>query len=158
MPAEYESFVEGIEEAIRIEETKLKLGEEAGPLSQLLKYKPGAEGAGVFPPISIWFLDMYRVLYSLRGKIGDDMRQAELTVYDGVPFSLSGRKKIQALSEKGGSPVKDRDMIVANYWRDKIKTETRNRVKGKWLPLRFIFSEKDAEYYEECKNKAIKNE
>ena len=158
LPAEYESFVEGIEEAIRIEETKLKLGEEAGPLSQLLKYKPGAEGAGVFPPISIWFLDMYRVLYSLRGKIGDDMRQAELTVYDGVPFSLSGRKKIQALSEKGGSPVKDRDMIVANYWRDKIKTETRNRVKGKWLPLRFIFSEKDAEYYEECKNKAIKNE
>ena len=158
LPAEFECFVEGIEEAIRIEETKLKLGKEPGPLSQLLKYKPGAEGAGVFPPLSIWFVDMYRVLYSLRGQKGDEMRRAELSVYDGVPFSQSGRKKVQALSEKCGSSMKDGEMIVANYWREKIKNETRARVKGKWLPLRFIFTEKDAEYHEECQNKAIKNE
>ena len=158
LPAEFECFVEGIEEAIRMEEAKSKLGKEPGPLSQLLKYKPGAEGAGVFPPISIWFVDMYRVLYSLRGQKGDDMRRAELSVYDGVPFSQSGRKKIQALSEKGGSSSKDGQMIVANYWREKIKNETRARVKGKWLPLRFIFTEKDAEYYAECQKKTIKNE
>ena len=86
------------------------------------------------------------------------MRRAELSVYDGVPFSQSGRKKIQALSEKGGSSSKDGQMIVANYWREKIKNETRARVKGKWLPLRFIFTEKDAEYYAECQKKTIKNE
>ena len=42
LPAEYECFVEGIEEAIRIEEMNNKNGETAGPFSQLLKYKIGA--------------------------------------------------------------------------------------------------------------------
>ena len=51
--------------------------------------------------------------------------------------------------EKTESSVKDTDMIVANYWREKIKTEARNRVKGRWLPLRFIFTAKDMEYYME---------
>ena len=49
-------------------------------------------------------------------------------------------------------------MIVANYWREKIKTETRNRVKGRWLPLRFIFTEKDVEYHKEHMEKQVKSE
>ena len=158
MPSEYDSFIEGIEEATRIEEAKSKAGETEGPFSQLLKYKPGTEGAGSFPPTGIWFLDMYRVLYGLKGKKGDDMRQAELSVYDGVPFSLSGRKKIEVSMEKSGSTTKDGDTIVANYWREKIKVEARTRVKGNWLPLRYIFSEKDMEYHKEFMKKTVKAE
>ena len=158
LPSEYDSFIEGIEEATRIEEAKSKAGETEGPFSQLLKYKPGTEGAGSFPPTGIWFLDMYRVLYGLKGKKGDDMRQAELSVYDGVPFSLSGRKKIEVSMEKSGSTAKDGDTIVANYWREKIKVEARTRVKGNWLPLRYIFSEKDMEYHKEFMKKTVKAE
>ena len=158
LPSEYDNFMEGIEEAIRIEERKAKAGEAAGPFSQLLKYKPGTKEAGVFPPTGIWSVDMYRVLYGLKGKKGDDMRKAELSVYDGVPFSLSGRKKIEASMEKPGLSTKDTDTIVANYWREKIKSEARSRVKGKWLPLRFIFTEKDMEYHEEHMKKRIKDE
>ena len=158
LPSEYDSFIEGIEEATRIEEAKSRAGETEGPFSQLLKYKPGTEGAGSFPPTGIWFVDMYRVLYGLKGKKGDDMRQAELSVYDGVPFSLSGRKKIEASMGKSGSSAKDGDIIVANYWREKIKSEARSRVKGNWLPLRYIFSEKDMEYYKEFMRKTIKAE
>ena len=158
LPSEYDSFIEGIEEATRIEEAKSKAGETEGPFSQLLKYKPETEGAGSFPPTGIWFVDMYRVLYGLEGKKGDDMRQAELSVYDGVPFSLSGRKKIEVSMEKSGSTEKDVDTIVANYWREKIKAESRSRVKGNWLPLRYIFSEKDMEYHKEFMKKKIKAE
>ena len=158
LPAEYESFVEGIEEAIGMEENKNKVGAEAGPFFQLLKYKPGTEGGGAFPPTGIWFVDMYRVLYGLRGKKGDEMRKAELSVYDGVPFSFSGRKKIQSQVGKSGQSTKNAAMVVANYWRDKIKTETRNRVRGRWLPLRFIFTEKDVEYHKEHVEKQVKIE
>ena len=79
LPSEYDSFVEGIEEAIKIEEQNIRNG-KTGPFSQLLKYKPGTEGAGVFPSAGIWFLDMFRVLYGLKGHKGDEMRKAELTV------------------------------------------------------------------------------
>ena len=158
LPAEYQSFIEGIEEAIRIEESKAKVGDKPGPFSQLLKYKPGTEGAGVFANSGIWFFDMYRVLYGLKGKKGDEMRQAELSVYDGVPFSMSGRKKIRALNEKSGAFIKDADVVIANYWREKIKNEAKNRIKGKWLPLRFIFTEKDMEYQKEFLKRNIKNE
>ena len=157
LPSEYDCFVEGIEEAIRIEEQNFRNG-QTGPFSQLLKYKPGAEGAGVFPPAGIWFLDMFRVLYGLKGEKGDEMRKAELSVYDGVPFSFSGRKKIKSVNEKGGSSVKDDDVIVANYWRQKIKNEAKNRLKGRWLPLRFIFTEKDLEYQDEYMRRTIKDE
>ena len=155
--SEYDSFVEGIEEAIKIEEQNIRNG-KTGPFSQLLKYKPGTEGAGVFPSAGIWFLDMFRVLYGLKGHKGDEMRKAELSVYDGIPFSFSGRKKINSINEKGGSSVKDRDVIVANYWRDKIRNEAKNRLKGKWLPLRFIFTEKDLEYHDEYMKRTIKDE
>ena len=157
LPSEYDSFVEGIEEAIKIEEQNIRNG-KTGPFSQLLKYKPGTEGAGVFPSAGIWFLDMFRVLYGLKGHKGDEMRKAELSVYDGIPFSFSGRKKINSINEKGGSSVKDRDVIVANYWRDKIRNEAKNRLKGKWLPLRFIFTEKDLEYHDEYMKRTIKDE
>ena len=160
LPAEYDSFIEGIEEAITIEENKLKNGLKAGPFSQILKYKPGAEGAGAFPPPGIWFFDMYRVLYGLTGNKGDEMRKAELSVYDGVPFStgLSGRKKIKALKERTDPSKQDADMIVANYWRDKIKDEAKHRVRGRWLPLRFIFSEKDFDYQKEQVKQKVKTE
>ena len=158
LPAEYEAFIEGIEEAIRIEENKSKVGDTPGPFSQLLKYKPGTEGAGVFANSGLWFFDMYRVLYGLKGKKGDEMRQAELSVYDGVPFSMSGRKKIKALLEKSGSLMKEGDLVISNYWREKIKNEAKNRIKGKWLPLRFIFTEKDIEYQKEFLKRNVKNE
>ena len=157
LPAEYECFVEGIEEAIQIEEMKNKNGETAGPFAQLLKYKIGTEGAGVFPPAGIWFFDMYRLLYGLNGKKGDEMRKAELSVYDGVPFSYSGRKKIKAIKEKNGAS-KEGDVVIANYWREKIRREATNRIKGRWLPLRFIFSETDMEYQKEYIKRTIKTE
>ena len=158
LPAEYDCFIEGIEEAIKIEERKCKDGEAPGPFVQLLNYKPGRKEAGIFPSTGVWYFDMFRVLYGLKGKKGEEMRKAELSVYDGVPFSLSGRKKIKTTIEKSESSVKDADMIVANYWREKIKTESRNRVKGRWLPLRFIFTAKDLEYHREYMNKIQKNE
>jgi hypothetical protein len=160
LPAEYDSFIEGIEEAMNMEENKSKNGLKPGPFSQLLKYKPGAEGAGAFPPPGIWLIDMYRVLYGLTGNKGDEMRKAELSVYDGIPFSvgLSGRKKIEALRKKTDPSKQDADLIVANYWRDKIKDEAKNRVKGKWLPLRFIFTEKDFDYHKEQVKEKVKVE
>ena len=157
LPSEYECFVEGIEEAIQIEAKKNKNGEAAGPFAQLLKYKIGTEGAGVFPPAGIWFFDMYRLLYGLKGRKGDEMRQAELSVYDGVPFSYSGRKKIEAIKEKYGAS-KEGDVVIANYWREKIRREATNRIKGRWLPLRFIFSEKDMEYQREYIKRTVKTE
>ena len=160
LPAEYDSFIEGIEEAINMEERKLKNGLKSGPFSQLLKYRPEAEGAGAFPPPGIWFYDMYRVLYGLTGNKGDEMRKAELSVYDGVPFStgLSGRKKIKALKEKTDPSKQAADMIIANYWRDKVRDEAKHRVKGKWLPLRFIFTEKDFDYQKEQVKQKVKTE
>ena len=158
LPAEYDSFIEGIEEAMQIEERKTNFGDTPGPFNQLLKYKPGTEGAGVFAPTGIWYFDMYRVLFGLKGAKGDEMRRAELSVYDGIPFSLSGRKKIKAVNERGGSSVKDADVVIANYWREKIKNEAKSRIKGRWLPLRFIFTEKDMEYQKEFLKKAVKNE
>ena len=105
LPNEYNSFIKGIEEAISSEEERRRCGYSSGPFSNLLKYKIGEKDSGIFPPLSIWKADMYRVLYGLDGNIGDEMRKAELTVYDGVPFSvgLSGRKKIAANIQGKGS-------------------------------------------------------
>ena len=158
LPKEYEAFMEGIEEAIRMEEERKKNGRKSGPFSNLLNYKPGAEGAGIFPTTDIWQKDMYRVLFGLGGEKGEAMREAELSVYDGVPFSegLSGRRKIAKVLE---SPKKRTpDEIVADYWREKIKAEARQRCIGKWLPLRFVFTEKEYEYNNEMSKKSIKKE
>ena len=94
---------------------------------------------------AIWYIDMCRVLYGLTGPKGESMRKAELSVYDGLPFSsgLSGRKKIALAKDKNRGPSKDEHIFVANYWRDKIRDESKQIMKGKWLPLRFIFTEKE---------------
>ena len=96
LPHEYDAFIEGIEEAIILEEQKKEAGQKPGPFCNLLNYKPDNKVAGIFPPTEVWQLDMYRVLYGLCGEKGDAMRKAELSVYNGVPFSegLNGRKKI----------------------------------------------------------------
>ena len=85
------------------------------------------------------------------------MRKAELTVYDGVPFSvgLSGRKKIAANIQGKGSM--DTETVVAKYWHDKIKSEARQRFEGKWDPLRFIFTEQQLEYQEHIKGRKEPN-
>ena len=159
LPQEYEDFVEGVEEAIQMEESREKSNQKPGPFCNLLKYKPGAKGAGIFPPLGIWKIDMYRVLYGLAGEKGDAMRKAELSVYDGVPFStgLTGRKKIAETLEKVKSS-KDQDTVVASYWIEKIKAEARQLFCGKWLPLRFIFTEKELQYHREFSTKNIKKE
>ena len=73
-------------------------GQGPGSFANLLKYRPQAVGGGAFPPVAIWKIDMYRVLYGLSGDKGDIMREAELSVYNGVPFSkVSGRKKSNKL-------------------------------------------------------------
>ena len=52
-------------------------------------------------------------------------------------------------SFKKGKLVKDSDAIVANYWLDKIKAEARQIYQGKWLQLRFIFTEEQFLYNKE---------
>ena len=160
LPSEYDAFIEGIEEAIRIEENRTKANLEPGPFSQLLKYKPGYHDSGIFPPNNIWHIDMYRVLYGLIGNKGAEMRKAELSVYDGVPFSngLCGRKKIQIAKTKIGLSNQDQNLVVANYWRDKIKDESKQIMKGKWLPLRFIFNEKELLFYKDQLKPKVKEE
>ena len=159
LPQEYDAFIEGIEEAILIEEKMNSNGHKDGPFHNLLCYKPGAEGGGFFPPLSIWQTDMYRVLYGLSGEKGDAMRQAELSVYNGVPFSdgFTGRKKISEELKKG-KLIKDSDTIVANYWLEKVKREARQRYEGKWLPLRFVFTEQQMIYNKEMLTKEVKAE
>ena len=89
---------------------------------------------------------MLRVLYGLDGEIGDEMRKAELSVYNGIPFSsgLNGRKKIAtelSLTDKSKGPIKKtEDWVVANYWRDKIRRQTAKLYTGKWARLPFIFN------------------
>ena len=162
LPKEYDSFIEGIEEAIRMEEARKHNG--PGPFANLLNYKAGTEGAGIFPPIDIWQIDMYRVLYGLGGEKGDLMRAAELSVYDGIPFSegLSGRKKIAQTQkqekENCRKNVSGPDVIVAHYWREKIKREARQLYEGKWLPLRFVFTRKELDYSNEMIQKSVKKE
>ena len=147
MKREYDSFIKGIEEAIKLEELKIKIGEKKGPFANLLNYKPSSLDTGFFPPLQMWRVDMQRVLYGLDGEIGDAMRESDLSVYDGVPFStgLSGRKKIA--KEKINKPKKAEDIIVAEYWRDKIRAESRQIFDGKWGPMRFVFTEKELDYH-----------
>ena len=159
LPQEYDAFLEGIEEAILMEERRKNNAQLPGPFRNLLNYKPGTDNAGIFPPLGIWKLDMYRVLYGLGGEKGDLMRKAELSVYDGVPFSegFTGRKKIADTHEKGKSK-KDDETIVASYWLEKIKAEARQIFAGKWLPLRYIFTEKELQYSNEVRMRQVKTE
>ena len=153
LPHEYNAFIEGVEEAISLEEKRRIEGMSPGPFSNMLNYKKGEEGCGIFPPLSTWKPDMYRVLFGLDGCKGEAMRRADLTVYDGVPFStgLSGRKKIAECISKGKGNT-DEETIVAKYWHDKIRNEARQLFQGKWNPLRFAFTEQELDYNEKFKN------
>ena len=144
---EYDDFIAGIMKAISLEEERLQKGEEAGPFSRLLKYKPGAEEAGVFPPNSVWWKDMCRVLFGLQGPEGDAMRKADLTVYNGIPFSaMSGRKKIKQMRDKAKGSFEEY-MAVGKIWRDRIREESSKATKGKWNELRFVFNASDLAYF-----------
>ena len=68
LPQEYDAFIEGVEEAILMEERRKMTGQNPGPFSNVLNYKPGTKGSGTFPPLSIWQIDMYRVMYGLSGE------------------------------------------------------------------------------------------
>ena len=142
-----------------MEERRKSNNQSLGPLRNILNYKPGAEDAGIFPPLGIWKLDMYRILYGLAGAKGDAMRKADLSVYDGVPFAegFTGRKKV-ADTIANGKSHKDEETIVASYWLEKIKQEARQIYHGKWLPLRYIFTEKELQYNSEVKMKKVKTE
>jgi hypothetical protein len=159
LPQEYDAFLEGIDEAMYMEDRRKSTNQSPGPFTNILNYKPGAEDAGIFPPLEIWKLDMYRVLYGLAGEKGDAMRKADLSVYDGVPFAegFTGRKKIADTIEKGKSQ-KDEETIVASYWLEKIKAEARQIFHGKWLPLRYVFTEKELQYSSEVRMKKVKTE
>lgn len=144
---EYDDFIGGIMKAISMEEERRQNGVESGPFSRLLKYKPGAEEAGVFPPNSIWWKDMCRVLFGLQGPEGDAMRAADLSVYNGIPFStMSGRKKIKQMRDKAKGSFEEYT-AVGQIWRDRIRDEASRATKGKWNDLRFVFNSADLAYY-----------
>jgi hypothetical protein len=145
-----------------MEVQRLEQGKAPGPFYNLLNYKPDKVEAGTFPQTRVWQVDMYRVLYGLVGEIGEEMRKAELSVYNGVPFSkgYTGRRKISEhldnLKNKKGPTNQTADWVVADYWRDKIRQEAQQISKGKWHDLRFIFTEADLEYHR--RTKEIKTE
>ena len=88
---------------------------------------------------------MFRVLYGLTGPEGDAMREAELSVYDGIPFSNSGRKKIGSTLET--SPTVVVSSIIGLYWRTKLVQQNNGIVKRKLEGIDFIFNRSDLEYY-----------
>ena len=143
---EYKNFMDGIMKAISTEEEKQANNLEPGPFSHLLHYLPGTENAGVFPTKEVWWRDMCRVLFGLQGPEGESMRLADLTVYDGIPFgAMSGRKKIQEEQQK--KRKNPEYLVVAQYWRDRIKDEALKILKGKWDRLRFIFTQDELDYF-----------
>ena len=146
MPNEYNSFLKGIEQAIKEEQFFAEMNTH-GPFQQLLKYLPDSEKGGFFPPNKIWHRDFCRVLFGLEGFIGEEMRAADLSVYDGVPFSkVSGRLKIESARERKKNAFNPY-ITVSNYWREKIRDDTRLTRKNHWNQVRFIFNLEDLEYY-----------
>ena len=142
LPKEYNAFMSGIHEAIRLEEDRIEHNEDPGPFYQMLKYIPCASDGGLFAVNKLWWRDMCRILFGLDGPIGDKMREAELSVYNGEPFAaVTGRKKI-----KNSKKHPDYSVIGA-YWRDKIKDETTSIKKENTEQLKFLFSQADMNYY-----------
>ena len=140
--SEYNAFVDGIFEAIRLEELLIDQGKGPGPFYQMLKYKPGAEDGGFFAVNKYWWKDMCRILFGLEGPKGDEMRQADLTVYDGVPFaSVSGRIKL-----KESKRIQEY-VVIGAYWRDKIKDVMNLTKKQNSDQLKFLFNQADLDYY-----------
>ena len=149
LPQEYGDFIEGILHAVA-EETEKDKHNEAGHYKQILRYVPGACNGGFFPPGSIWVKDMCRVMFGLDGQVGDSMREADLSVYHGVPFAkTTGRKRISKIcSSMPSVSMKEKYYVIASYWRDKIRDESKLIAKKKLKPLRFIFNKAELEYYE----------
>ena len=141
MPSEYTAFVNGIVEAID-QADRLKDTDDPGPFYQLLKYKPTTHGAGLFATNKIWWRDMMRILLGLEGPIGDEMRNAELNVYNGAPFApVTGRKKILKYNNL------EHYEAVGKYWRDKLVEEAKQTKKKNIDQLQFLFTQPDVEYF-----------
>ena len=137
LPHEYSSVIIGIMTALSTSDD-----DKTSPFAHLKYYSPLEPGAGCFPPNSIWWRDFCRVLFGLEGKLGDEMRRSELSVYDGVPFCLtSGRKKV---ADKVGA---EKYKVIGCYWRDKIREETKSLIRQNVEAPRFIFNEADLKYY-----------
>ena len=155
LPDEFEMFSSGIEAAIQQEEDRAKNNTPPGPFSDLLKYLPGNRDGGCFPPTTIFRIHMLRVLFGLDGEKGDAMREAEMSVYHGVPFSeMSGRQfiakeKEKAIFGKGSTPfqVKNDEWYVAFYWHQKFKAQSRSRYEHKSKQLCYIFNDEELQYY-----------
>ena len=58
-------------------------------------------------------------------------------------------KKIALAREKSVVSSKDDHIVIANYWRDKIRDESKQIMNGKWLPLRFIFTQKELVFFKD---------
>ena len=147
LPQEYRDFIEGIMHVIE-EETEKDKYNEAGPYKQILRYVPDAHNGGFFPPNSTWYKDMCRVLFGLRGQVGDSMREADLSVYHGVPFAkTTGRKRVSRIrSSMGNITPKEKYFIISAYWRDKIHDESKSIAKKRIKPLRFVFNKTELDY------------
>ena len=141
---EYQCLIAALEKAK--EEEEMRVGGK-GSFAQLLKYFPDSSIGGIFPPNSIWTRDFTRLLFGLEGPEGDALRQADLTVYDGIPFSkLSGRQKIKSAKDHTSGQF-NQYSVVSNYWREKIRNQSRLTKKNHWDQLKFLFNSKDYEYY-----------
>ena len=152
LPEELDALMAGFDAAVKEENNSLVINGESSPFSQLLKYLPDSKDGGFFPPNKIWYKDFCRLLFGLEGSIGEQMRKADLSVYDGVPFnSLSGRKKISDAKNKRKTTTFQPYQIVATYWREKIREDTRATRKSHWRQIKFAFTQEDFEYYEKMK-------
>ena len=81
------------------------------------------------------------------------MRAADLSVYDGAPFSkLSGRLKILAAKDKKKGSVNSH-AVIAQYWREKIRDDVRLTKKGYWHQIKFVFNKEDKDYYQAYKKR-----
>ena len=150
---EYSAFLAGLDAAMEEENFNQTVLNKKGPFNQLLKYLPDSSEGGVFPVNSVWQRDFCRVLYGLQGQAGDEMRAADLSVYDGAPFSkLSGRLKILAAKDKRKGTVNSHT-VIAQYWREKIRDDVRLTKKGYWHQIKFIFNKDDEDYYQAYKKR-----
>ena len=93
---------------------------------------------------------MCRILFGIVGQAGDSMREADLSVYHGIPFAkTTGRKRI---SSAKSISKQEEYMTVSSYWRDKIREESKAIMRKKREPLKFIFNKAEFEYHESKKS------
>ena len=146
LPNEYRDFIHAVDTVIELT-TQIQAEDKCTDLDQLLLYVPGTSNGGYFPPNKIWWRDMCRILFGLDTEEGELMREAELDVYNGVPFAInSGRKKIQLEREKNKTDFEEYS-VIGNYWREKIKEEVKTTVKRCEKRPRFVFNSNDWKYF-----------